>query len=178
MNARYKELETYFLSDRDSSKDYKSFAKDLAKSPEDISIIYQLNRHQNHTIAWRSAYMLDQIHDFAPEKVSKYFPEMIALIQKEKNQSILRHYTRILSNYDLSEQERSGDLVDRCLDLLVRESTAIAVKAHCMQIVFNMTKNYPELGVELAMILRELIPNGSSGIVSRAKKILKTLGKN
>ena len=67
--------------------------------------------------------------------------------------------------------------MDVCINWLLKEDTPIAVKAHCMQILYKLTQPYPELIPEVEIVLNEVIPNGSKGVANRAKKLLKELKK-
>ncbi|TAJ09420.1 hypothetical protein DMA11_19950 [Marinilabiliaceae bacterium JC017] len=163
------------LIDRWNSAGFNQIAKDNCHSAEVVAKLFSLTTHKNHKIAWRSAYLVDQIHDLAPEMVTPYLPRIAEALPALTNQSVKRHFARILVQHDLSELA-DGRLLDACFTWLTQQDTPIAVKAHCMQILFNLTKIYPELIPELKIVLEELIPYGSKGEQNRARKILKQLG--
>lgn len=153
---------------------FKEEAKRIAQSPRDIAVLFELNRHPNRQVAWRSAYLLDLAHDVDQSILDAYLKRMMLLTPKLTNDSIKRHYLRILAQHDLSETA-DGNLLDCCMKWLQNEETPIAVKAHCMQILYNLTKPYPELIPELKAVLENLLSFGSVGEVNRARKILSLL---
>ena len=55
--------------------------------------------------------------------------------------------------------------------------TAIAVKAYLMTILAKIAQEYPELSEELFSIIEVQYTYGSAGFKSRAKKVMKMLGK-
>ncbi len=155
-------------------KSFKNLALELYQSPQDIQILLNLNEHKDNKIAWRSAYLLDLAHDIDTHVLDGSLEVILQRTPHLTNQSIKRHYLRILSQHDLSELA-DGHLLDCCFAWLQTEETPIAVKAHCMQIIYNLTSTYPELVPEFRAVLENLLPYGSKGEVNRARKILAAL---
>lgn len=154
--------------------DFNNRALQLVTQPDTIPLLVNLTKHTDNKIAWRSAYLLDKIHDQTTEIVVPYLAQVIEIAETTKNPSVRRHYFRMLTQHNLS-QKVSGNFVDLCFQLLYEEKTKIAVKAHAMQLLYNLTKGYPELASELKVSLQELLPNASSGVKNRAKKLLAKL---
>lgn len=155
---------------------FNGLAKELSHSKEDIDLLFELNSDSNPKIAWRSAYIIDMIHDYNRDSIRPYIKWIADAVPDVKNHSIKRHYCRILTQYDLSEIA-DGRLVDACFEWLQKQDIPIAVKAHCMMILYNLCESYPELIPELKVVLENLLPYGSKGEVNRAKSILKKLEK-
>ncbi|WP_430816005.1 hypothetical protein [Carboxylicivirga sp. RSCT41] len=173
MPDRKKQLIDY-VNGEWSSDNFKELANELHHSPQDISILFELNEHSDPKIAWRSAYLLDLAHDIKQDILNDYLELIMERTPKLNNQSIKRHYLRILSQHDLAEIA-DGQLLDCCFEWLQTEETPIAVKAHCMQIIYDLSVPYPELIPELKAVLENLLPYGSKGEVNRAKKILNLI---
>lgn len=155
---------------------FKGLAKELYQYPNSIPMLMELNEHADAKIAWRSAYLLDLVHDIDPQALDEQLETIIQRTPHLTNQSIRRHYLRILTQHNLDELA-DGQLLDCCFSWLQTQETPIAVKAHCMQIIFNLTRAYPELKSELKAVLENLLPYGSKGEVNRAKKILSAIEK-
>ena len=173
MSTRTEEIKAMLMGEW-YSVSFKDMAKEVANSQEDIKILFSLNKDTDHRIAWRSAYMLDLVNDVNIQALDEYLEFIMSEVPELTSQSIKRHYLRILSHHDLSEIAE-GQLVDCCFEWLQTQETSIAVKAHCMQILFDLTKPYPELIPELSSVLENLLPFASKGEKNRAKKILKEL---
>jgi hypothetical protein len=176
MSTRKNQLIAY-INGQWNSDNFKDLALELQQSPEDIKLLLELNEHADQKIAWRSAYLLDLTHDNNPQILDDYLELIMERTPKLVNQSIKRHYLRILSQHDLSEIA-DGQLLDCCFEWLQTEETPIAVKAHSMQIIYDLTIPYPELIPELIAVLENLLPYGSKGEVNRAKKILALINSN
>jgi hypothetical protein len=153
---------------------FNQYAKELSTNTDAISQIFHLTLHEEHKIAWRAAYLFDQIHDLEPTMIVQYVPDILERFPNLKNESVKRHYARILAQHDLSKMA-NGDFLDCCFNWLLLEQTPIAVKAHLMQILFNLTTTYPELIPELKATLEDVIPMGSTGVKNRARKLLAKL---
>nr|WP_321410475.1 hypothetical protein [uncultured Carboxylicivirga sp.] len=164
------EIEESIIAQWESGK-MKLLAQDWSESVEIVGVLWQMNRLDDKKIAWRSAYLLDLIHDVNPSIIKPYLMDISSLVITEKNQSIKRHYLRILCQYDLSKIA-DGHLVDACFKWLAIEDTPIAVKAHCMTILYNLSGSYPDLISELKLALESILPYGSKGEINRAKNIL------
>ncbi|MBK3518090.1 hypothetical protein [Carboxylicivirga marina] len=153
---------------------FKELAKEFYQSSEKIKLLLELNEHPKNKIAWRTAYLLDLSHDLNQNVLDEHLELIMQRTPKLTNQSIKRHYMRILSQHDLSEMA-DGNFLDCCFESLQTEETPIAVKAHCMQIIYDLTKPYPELIPELKAVLENLLPYGSKGEINRARKILSKI---
>lgn len=86
-----------------------------------------------------------------------------------------RNTLRVLQDYKIPE-ELSGLAYDQCFKLLQSPTEPVAVKAFCMQVLYNIVKNIPELKSELADAISKQMPNASAGLKNRGEKILKKLG--
>ena len=83
---------------------------------------------------------------------------------------------RALSFVNIPE-DYQGEYADLCFELLNNPMEAIAVRIFAMEILWNITRNYPELAPELALVIREHLPNGSAGFKSKGRKTLKRIEK-
>ncbi|MCT4589834.1 MAG: hypothetical protein N4A71_18565 [Carboxylicivirga sp.] len=173
MSKRKEEI-IAFISGEWPGPTFKDYSKEICQSKQDIELLLELHEHKDSKIAWRTAYLLDLAHDHNTSILDNHLELLLARTPALSNQSIRRHYLRILSQHDLSELA-DGNFLDCCFECLQTEETPIAVKAHCMQIIYDLTIPYPELIPELKAVLESLLPYGSKGEVNRAKKILKKI---
>ena len=75
-------------------------------------------------------------------------------------------------------KKQESFLLDVCYSYIQNPNQAIAVRAFAMTIIYNISKPYPELLIELKAILQLINrPEESSGIKSRIKNILKDIEK-
>jgi hypothetical protein len=109
--------------------------------------------------------------------IQQYLPEIIETLNKIENESALRSFLRILSQSDMNQfdSRHHGLLADFCFDMLKSGTSAIAVKAYSMEILYNLTVIYIELANELSTSIRLLMDDGSAGITSRGNAILRKI---
>lgn len=119
---------------------------------------------------WRLAYLLDQIHDQNPLLLDALFPELVSLMQREKDYSVLRHLTRVVMQHPNLLPEFPV-LFDECIRLLLQPDAPVAVKANCLTILNHYCKLYPELNQELQPVLEQMLlgDHCTPGIRSRIR---------
>ncbi len=107
--------------------------------------------------------------------LTPYLEKLILNLQnKNLKDATKRNTVRVLQEIKIPENLH-GILANICFQYLQNPSEAIAIKVFSMTIIYNLTKDYPELKEELQFILEEQMPFQSAGYRSRAAKILKDL---
>jgi hypothetical protein len=76
----------------------------------------------------------------------------------------------------LSRSDKSI-LVNLCFDYLVSGRYPVAIRVYGMQVLYNLSHEFPEIGQELAQILEDQMPDETPGYRSRARRILGRMGK-
>lgn len=89
--------------------------------------------------------------------------------------AVARNLLRSLVELPEYPEEQAGILATVAFDYLNNPNTTVAVQVHSMQILFNLSGTYPELGQELREVLEAGIENGSPGYRNRAEKLLNRL---
>jgi 8-oxo-dGTP diphosphatase len=130
-------------------------------------------------LAFRASWILSKACDIKPCIVYPYLSGIIELLGKTDNESVLRSFLRIIS---LSDHGRisptdHGRLAEFSFRSLNSGNSAIAIKAYSMEILYRLTLIYPEFAAELAGSIMRMMEEGSGGIVSRGKMILKKLNQ-
>ncbi|MCW3804828.1 hypothetical protein [Plebeiibacterium marinum] len=149
-------------------------AKSFTQNPDSIESLYHLIYDVKPKLQWRAAWIFEHIFHEDPTLIKPYLKDIINQLPSIKSDGVKRHFTKILSFSDI-EGLITGETINTCTDWIISEKIAVAVKAHCMQILYNATQTYPELKTELKLILEEQIINNTAGFKSRAKKILKKM---
>jgi hypothetical protein len=90
------------------------------------------------------------------------------------NQSMLRDLWRTMSLIEVKE-ELAGEVYDASVKATLSSMNAIAVRAHAMFTAANIAMPYPELRIELAMILKGFNEDTSAGLRARARNLIKKL---
>jgi len=106
-----------------------------------------------------------------------HLSELVESLPMIDNESVQRSFLRMISLSDSGKlsSRNHGILADHCFTMLRSGISAIAVKAYSMDILYNLSVIYPELGNELSTSVRILMEDGSAGIIAKGKTILKKI---
>jgi hypothetical protein len=149
-------------------------ANEIVKDNEWLALLTEIMFEDVSPCNWRAAWVIDHVHQQAPELLDEWLPQFIAALPTVKSDGVKRIILRMATQLPV-EQLEDGELIDLCFKWLKASTTPIASRAHCMQILHVVTKKYPELGNELALILEDIAITGSTGEKNKARKILKEL---
>jgi 8-oxo-dGTP diphosphatase len=135
---------------------------------------------EDRKLAFHASWTLTKVCDKYPEMIYPYLSKIIDSLDKLNNESALRSFLRIISLTDIDRisEKKYGILADHCFTLLRSGFSAIAIKAYSMEILYKLVLKYPELRNELSASIKMLQAEGSAGIVSRGRQILKKLDES
>lgn len=152
-------------------------ASSAPDNPVLIRKLIEYSYSEDKKLSFRASWTLSKVFDKNPEMVIPHFPGLIESLNSLKNESTQRSFLRIISLSDLSRLslKQHGILADHCFTALNSASSAIAIKAYAMEVIYRLALIYPELSNELAASIRMLSGEGSSGIIARGKIILGKL---
>lgn len=162
-----------------SMKEAEWVATSALENPEIFSKLLEYSYSPDKKLAFHSSWILTKVCDKFPEIIYPYLSPIVEMLSKLDNESALRSLLRIIS---LSDPERidtkqHGLLTDFCFNILKSGSSAVAAKAYSMEILYKLSLIYPELANELSTTIRILLEDGSGGIISRGRMILKKLAE-
>ena len=128
-------------------------------------------------LAFHASWTLSKVCDKYPEIIYPFLPGIIEELDKLENESAQRSFLRIISLSDMKRigLRHHGILAEHCFTALRAGFSAIAIIAYSMEVLYNLTLIYPELANELSATINLLQPEGSAGIISRGRQILKKL---
>lgn len=150
---------------------------EINQHPEKMDELMQIFMEGPVQFTQRAAWAISVVAEKHPEFLLKYYDLFISLLnQPNKHNSINRNIVRALQYSDIPEKYE-GQILDVSFRLMNSPNEPIAVKVFCMTVIFNLSKKYPDIKPELKMSVEQLLPEGSAGIKSRGKKILKALEK-
>ena len=110
-----------------------------------------------------------------PELFKPYCSDVIRKLESLHSEGARRNFLLILAEtpVKLTKKDKSL-LVNLGFDFLVG-NFSIAVKVYSMEILYKMSLEMPEIGVELSNHIENSLADSSPGYQSRGKKILKKL---
>lgn len=169
-------------TDLSSVFENRSFnAQELAKTIlfeklEKELLVYALS--DNQLVSNRAIWVLTHCADLEPERIKPFHEILIKHLNNKKLHSgVVRSILRIFQTQSVPEKLQSF-MLDKCFNYIKNPSEAIAVRAFAMTVIYNISKPYPELLNELAIVLNHLnIAEESAGMKNRVKHTLINISK-
>lgn len=166
---------TTLLQKRLSKAETVHVAKTIGDDPVQFKTIFELSVAKDKDQSPRAAWLMDHmLHDcpwlFVPHlaKAVKEFGNL------DHHNSIHRCLGKSLLRVEIPE-DLQGALYDTCVSHLLSPASAIAIKAHAMELATIIALPYEELREELVEVINEMFENASAGVRSKAKRMLKQL---
>ena len=136
-------------------------------------------------LAFRAAWLLEYISVHHPNRFRVVADSFFTQLSRQRNPSCQRHFTNILRQLthpkapetyknSLLSADRA-QLVEVVFGWFVDPKTPVAVKANCMDILFQLRREFNWVGEELQLQIEFLLRDGSPAIQSRGKKVLAAL---
>jgi 8-oxo-dGTP diphosphatase len=162
-----------------SMKEAEWVATSAIENPAIFINLFEYSCSPDKKLAFRASWILSKVCDKFPEIIDPYLSRVVEILNELDNESALRSFLRIISLSDLEKisNQQHGVLADFCFNSLKSGFSAIAVKAYSMEILYRLSLIYPELANELSASVMVLMEDGSPGIVSRGRMVLKKLAE-
>lgn len=146
----------------------------IGNDAEKFHHLMDLLFHGKAPIPQRAAWVVTHIAEKYPELCLPFIEPIILHLEKFEHTGIHRCLLRFISEMDIPESLQ-GQLYDICYQWLMDKHAPIAVKVHCMQILFNISEVEPDLKHELRLIIEELTDHESAALRSRSQYLMKKL---
>lgn len=147
--------------------------------------LINLTFHKNEQIAFRSAWILENIYT---KHQDRFLPHAAYFLQKyplQNNLSCRRHYSKILALMSHKKanpllqkilyQQDTQQLAEKTFEWLIDENVPVAIKSFCLNILANLSPKHGWIKEELLQTIDYLIDKESIGFFSKAKKIRQQL---
>jgi hypothetical protein len=166
-----------FVNNMMGRKEAEWLAASAIENPATFMKLFEYSLSSDKSLSFRASWTLTKVCDRFPEIIYPYLEQIVETLCKLENESTIRSFLRIISLSDLGKinSHKQGLLADFCFNKLNSGVSAIAVKAYAMEILYKLTLVYPELANELSASISILMEDGSAGITSRGRMILKKL---
>lgn len=160
-----------------SMKEAEWIAISAIENPVIFDKLLEFSFSDDNKLAFRASWTLTKVCDKFPDLIYPHMSRIIRALESLENESTMRSFLRIISLSDLERisEKYHGILADHCFSQLRSGFSAIAVKAYSMEILYKLVLKYPELRNELSASINMLQIDGSAGILSRGRQIMKKL---
>jgi hypothetical protein len=152
-----------------------AIVNEVSNSPKKMEELMNCFIEGPFRITQRAAWPMSFIAQKHPNLLLNYYSILIDLLNKtNKHDTINRNILRAFQFVEIPKKYQ-GKILDVSFKLLNSSEEPIAVKAFSMTVIYNLSKQYPDIIPELKASVETLMPNASSGIKSRGLKILKAI---
>lgn len=170
------DLRTAILKEHSKSQTLK-IVDYIGESQELFDELITLFLADEYRVTQRAAWVLSHCAEARPQLMAPHLETLVMNLKKSNlHDAVVRNSVKILSELEIPETLQ-GHALDICFDYLLSQKLPVAIKVHAMQVVFNVSKNEPDLLQELKMVIEEQLPFGSAGFKSRGKRILQGIAK-
>lgn len=148
----------------------------VMQSEDRLHELWHIMQQEDGKRSERAAWLWSTIFDKDRSFVAPLLPNVARLLMNTSSVPIKRNLARTLSMSPLPE-DQMGLLFDFAFQAAFDGGEAIAVRVHCLEIVYQITNHEPELKEELLEAINHEIDRISTGYKSRATHIRKRLQK-
>jgi hypothetical protein len=147
----------------------------IGSDKERFAGLMELFLKGEYRITQRAAWPLSYCVRAHPELIGPYFKVLLDNLGKEKvHGAVIRNTMRLLQDVAIPKKFH-GRVMSLCFDFIQSPETAIAVKAFSLTVLEHLAGEYPDILVELKLIIREQWEQATPAFRSRAQKILKNM---
>jgi hypothetical protein len=128
-------------------------------------------------LAQRAAWSVSWAARKRPDMIKFHMKDLIQVLErKDVHEAVKRNALRLLEETDIPGKFH-GKAMNSCFRLLEDPSAAVAIKVLSLTVLFNLSKEYPQIGPELRLIIEDRWEHETAAFKSRGARILKTLPK-
>ncbi|MGB3006463.1 MAG: hypothetical protein WBC06_08150 [Chitinophagaceae bacterium] len=137
--------------------------------------LFDLFLNGDTIISQRASWPLSYAVQSNPFLINPYLGKLLKNLSKPNlHDAVKRNTLRLL--HEISIPKRfCGLIMNTCFDYIVSPMEKPAIKAFSLTILYNFSRQYPEIKNELKTIIESNWDNESPAYKSRARKILKKL---
>lgn len=151
-------------------------AADIGDDPDKFAELMAIYTEGNWRLTQMSAWAIKEVGDKSPRLLKPYIPRLIAMLREEHHDAVARNNLALMAAWDIPE-DYWEDLYAICFEFLENPQKPIAIRVHAMQVLANIACKLPDLIPELLMVIEAHLPNGSRGLQSRGRKLVKKLSR-
>jgi hypothetical protein len=172
------ESDLYDLLFDSSTKVAVSATKVVGEDPARFQAMLEFALRDEKQFAMRAIRVINFVTEKYPELILPYLSRLINGMPNYKTIGLKRGVAKILSeNYFNYNEDDAGILVDTCFNWLNDSAEPIAMKIYSMEILYRVSKTYPDIKPELISSIENELPRESAAIRGRGRRILKKLYK-
>lgn len=165
------------LKKEHSKKQTDRIVNYIGGDKERFATLIELFFAGEYRITQRAAWPMSYCVRAHPELIAPYFRRLLDnLERKDIHVAVVRNTVRLLQDVTIPKKYQ-GRVMNICFDFVQTPETPIAVKAFALTILSHLAADYPDIRGELKLIIEEQWEHATPAFRSRAKKVLREMGK-
>lgn len=164
----------------EGGRDFKApvIAEQILNSGKEAELI-ELALNDDFLLSNRAMWIVDHCSTLDYDRIKPFHAKLINNLKKKKlHHGVIRSTLSLFQKHSVPQKSESF-LLDKCYEYLKNPSWAIAVRAFAITTAYNISKQYPELLEELAVVLKHLAPTEETPAMKvRIRNTLKEIQKN
>jgi len=161
-----------------NSRSYTDFVADIVnKRPELISELWEIYLAIEEPVSRRAAWIIDTASENKPGWVEPFLPQLIAKLPEFNHDGLKRHALRMIARMPFPEGTE-GVLMNIAFEWLVAIPESVAVKMYCLQILYRLSANEPDILQELYDTIELQMADGTPGFRSIGSKLMNQIDKD
>jgi len=126
-------------------------------------------------VSRRAAWAIDILSESRDILNENHYSKMVQMLHSFHHDGLKRHTLRMLSRAPLPTGDQMGMLLSVCFDWLTKQTESVAVKVHCMEILYRISQGEPDLKQELADTIEWRMEEELPGFRNKGNKLLAKL---
>jgi hypothetical protein len=165
----------------------EALLKDHSKATRDIivhwigtnqkrfNLLFELFLNGDDITTQRASWAMSYAVQANPKFISRQFRKLLLNLKKPRRHDAVKRNTLRLLQEIMVPERFQGELMDTCFNYIASPIEKPAIKAFSLTILFNLSRQYPDIRHELKTIIESSWDNESPAFRSRARKILSNL---
>ncbi|MEI6059234.1 MAG: hypothetical protein WCR72_00930 [Bacteroidota bacterium] len=161
-----------------NSRSYTDFVADIViKRPELVGELWEIYLSAEEPVSRRAAWIIDTASEDKPDWVQPYLPALIGKLPGFLHDGLKRHALRMIARLPFPVGVE-GELLKITFDWLLSPAESVAVKMHCMQILYRLSETEPDILQELYDTIEFQMEDATPGFRSIGSKMMQQIDKD
>jgi hypothetical protein len=161
-----------------NSRSYTDFIADIvSKKPELVADLWEIYLALEEPVSRKAAWIIDTASENKPEWVVPFLPALVARLPDFNHDGLKRHGLRMISRLPFPTGTE-GELMEIAFKWLISSMESVAVKMYCMQILYRLSANEPDILQELYDTIEFQLTDGTPGFRSIGRKLMNQIDKD
>jgi len=176
MVSKQPDLKELILSG--NSRSYTDFIADIvSKRPELVDELWAIYLDVEEPVSRKAAWIIDTASENNPDWAEPFLQTLVTKLPDFNHDGLKRHGLRMISRLPFPNGTE-GELMEIAFNWLISSTESVAVKMYCMQILYRLSANEPDILQELYDTIEFQLADGTPGFRSIGRKLMNQIDKD